>query len=129
MTPQTNAMRPLLEFWLSLSRPNRFAADCLLFWLAAGTVLGLGAQGIGAAREFVKPFLVLTVAAGAAGAIVAVVEAARLVRAQGRLPQDDFERRQANRLNLRVAALLVVMNAFPAFVLALAWMRRMRMFD
>jgi hypothetical protein len=122
-------MRPLLEFWLSLSRPNRIAVDCLLFWLAAGSVLGLGALGNGAVREFVKPFLVLTVAAGTAGAVVAALESMRLVLAHRRLPQDEFERQQKNRRNLRVAALLAVVNAFPAFVLGLAWIRGMRLFD
>ena len=40
-------MRPFLEFWLSLSRLNRIAVDCLLFWLTAGTVVSLGRDGLG----------------------------------------------------------------------------------
>lgn len=122
-------MRSVLEFWLSLSRLNRIAVDLLLFWLAAGSVLGLGALGNGALRGFVKPFLALTVLAGVMGAMVAGVEGIRLVHGQFQHPGDAFDERRLARRNLRVAVLLAVANAFPAFVLGLAWQGGFRFFD
>lgn len=85
-------MRAVLEFWLSLSRLNRIAIDFLLFWFAAGSVLGLG---VGAVREFVPPFLTLTVLAGVVGALVAITESIRLVHRQARTPRDQFDSQTA----------------------------------
>ena len=121
-------MRTVLEFWLSLSRSNRIAVDCLLFWLAAGGVLGLGAMGGGLVREMTIPFLFLTVLAGTAGALVATVESIHLFRGLTRIPQDEFDLRQLNHRNLRLAVLLAAANAFPAFVLGLALIRGIRLF-
>jgi hypothetical protein len=122
-------MRPFLEFWLSLSRLNRIAVDCLLFWLTVGTVVGLGAMGSGIVREIVPPFLALTVIAGGLGALVATIESIRLDIQRRKLPHEEFDQRGRNLRNLRLALLMAVANAFPVFIQGLVWMRGVRFFS
>jgi hypothetical protein len=86
-------------------------------------------MGSGAVRELVRPFLTLTVLAGAVGAVVAAAESIRCGLRQPRIPQDLFDERQRNRRNRRVAIVVALANMFPLFVHGLSELRGVRLFD
>src|SRR5262245_44539481 len=112
-------MMSWLEFFGTLSLGNRLALSCLLFWLSAGTVIGLGLPQFGPA--VLHPFLAVAVRPGVVGAMAAGTHAARCGRQMRRLGARQSAEREVLRRSAVVGVLLALANAFPPLVRLLAW--------
>jgi hypothetical protein len=108
-----------LQFFSTLSLGNRVGLSCLLFWLSAGTVIGLGFPQFGPA--VLQPFFVVTVPPGAVGALAAGTHAALCERHVRRLHRSQSAEREVLRRSAVVGMLLALANAFPLLVRLLAW--------
>jgi hypothetical protein len=118
-------MLAALRAFNAISTANRVSLSCLLFWLAAGSMIGwdavrVAARGWSALWQH-EAFFAVSLPPGSLGFVVA---ASQIVTAQRRLlrvPTEDYDEQAVVKRNRTLAVLLALANAFPLAVLALAW--------